>query len=172
MNVLFVLAQKDFRDEEYIKPREAVEIAGAKVSVASPQGGRCSGMLGQIVDADHRIDEVNAEDYDAVVVVGGAGSKKQLWNNNNLHHILQAANEMGRIIAGICLSSVVLAKAGILEGRKATVFKTPEALEELRNFGADYVGGDIVADGNIITASGPEAAVKFGDKIVERLASA
>ncbi|MBU0762502.1 MAG: DJ-1/PfpI family protein [Candidatus Altiarchaeota archaeon] len=172
MNVLFVIAQKDFRDEEYQIPRQIIEETGAKISVASPQGGTCTGTLGATVEADYMIDEVNEDDYNAIVVVGGSGSKKQLWNNNRLREIVSVINSKKGVVAGICLSSVVLAKAGALDGRNATVFETPETLEELRNFGAEYLKKSVVADGNIVTASGPEAATEFGMKVVEKLAAA
>lgn len=171
VNTLIILAQRDFRDEEYSMPRQALETAGFNVRVASPQGGLCTGTMGLEVEADYSFDEVIADDFDALVVVGGGGSKKQLWNNKRLHEIINTVFEKGKVVAGICLSTVALAKAGVLEGRTATVFETPETLEELRNFGVDYVGGEVVADGKVITASGPSAAEKFAKKIVEKIAS-
>jgi protease I len=170
-NVVFIVAQREFRDEEYQIPRRVIEDAGFSVCVASPQGGTCTGSLGLSVEADCSIDEIEPENYDAIVVVGGQGSKKQLWNHSRLRDIVSDMGSSGKVVAGICISTVVLAKAGVLDGRKATVFETPETLEELRNFGAEYVKKDVVSDMNSVTASGPEAAEEFGEKIVEKLAS-
>ncbi|MFH1055695.1 MAG: DJ-1/PfpI family protein [Candidatus Altiarchaeota archaeon] len=169
MKVLFVVAQKDFRDEEYLTPKGILERAHVAVRTASPDGGVCEGMLGAKVKADMKISDANYRDYDAIVVVGGAGSPKYLWGDSRLQSILKSAYDDGKVVAGICLSGAVLAKAGVLEGKRATVFETPETLKALREGGAEYVGGDLVVDGKVITASGPQAVDRFGQNILNML---
>jgi len=169
MRVLFVVAQENFRDEEYSVPKGIVEKAGVSTATASPDGGVCRGVLGGRVKADLKLSDVKPGDYDAVVVVGGGGSQKYLWNNRELHGILKSAFDGGRVVAAICLSGAVLAKAGVLKGREATVFETPESLKALRDGGAKHVREDVVVDGKVITAVGPQAAAEFGERIVEAL---
>ena len=78
-----------------------------------------------------------------------------------------ASNITYKIIAAICIAPVTLANAGILNGKKATVF--PSGKNDLIRNGAKYTGDSVTVDGNIITANGPMAAEAFGKKIVEML---
>lgn len=169
MKTLFVVAQENFRDEEYMVPKDVLERGGVAVITASPDGGIAKGMLGAKVKTDLKLREVNPSDYDAVVVVGGSGSPKHLWGNVELERILKSAAGNGKVVAAICLSGAALAKAGVLKGRNATVFETPDSLNALRDGGASYVRKDVVVDGRVITASGPAAAETFGKKIIEAL---
>ncbi|MBD3388995.1 MAG: hypothetical protein GF416_07910 [Candidatus Altiarchaeales archaeon] len=169
MRVLYVIAQENFRDEEYLVPKDILEDAGAEVVTASPMGGVSTGMLGAEVEADLRIGDANPADYDAVVVAGGGGSREYLWDDTDLRNILKGSYDDGKVVAGICLSGAVLAKAGVLDGRKATVFETPETVQALDAGGAEYVKEDVVTDGKVITASGPQAAEEYGRRIVEAI---
>ncbi|MBC7348303.1 MAG: DJ-1/PfpI family protein, partial [Clostridia bacterium] len=78
------------------------------------------------------------------------------------------AAEQGKVLGAICLAPVTLANAGVLAGRKATVF-SPEA-KRLEAAGAKYTGAGVEIDGRIVTASGPENAKDFGEAIAALLA--
>ena len=166
---LMIIAPRDFRDEEYQEPKAILEREGVKVVVASTVAGTARGMFGTQVTPDTTIDEVNPTEFDAVVVVGGSGSQTHLWNNSKVHKIVQALHTKGGLVAAICISPVVLAKAGLLTGRKATVFRTATTLNELKKGGAVISDAPVVVDGKIITGRGPEAAREFGLKIAESL---
>ncbi|MDD3574201.1 MAG: DJ-1/PfpI family protein, partial [Methanospirillum sp.] len=75
----------------------------------------------------------------------------------------------GKIVSAICLSSVVLAKAGVLKGKLATVWNDDAAIELLREGGATYKPEPIVTDGKVITANGPLAAGGFGEKVARAI---
>ncbi|MDP7448791.1 MAG: DJ-1/PfpI family protein, partial [Candidatus Latescibacteria bacterium] len=64
----------------------------------------------------------------------------------------------------ISLSTVVLAKASLLEGRKATVYFLPEALDELKNGGATYVEERVIVDGNIVLNDEPGLGFTFDEE--------
>ena len=166
---LMIIAPRDFRDEEYQEPKAILEREGVKVVVASTVAGTARGMFGTQVTPDTTIDEVNPAEFDAVVVVGGSGSQTHLWNNSKVHKIVQALHKKGGLVAAICISPVVLAKAGLLTGRKATVFRTATTLNELKKGGAVISDAPVVVDRKIITGRGPEAAREFGLKIAESL---
>ncbi|MDH5437332.1 MAG: DJ-1/PfpI family protein [Candidatus Bathyarchaeota archaeon] len=166
---LMIIAPRDFRDEEYQEPKAILEREGVKVVVASTVAGTARGMFGTQVTPDTTIDEVNPTEFDAVVVVGGSGSQTHLWNNSKVHKIVQALHTKGGLVAAICISPVVLAKAGLLKGRKATVFRTATTINELKKGGAVISDAPVVVDGKIITGRGPEAAREFGLKIAESL---
>lgn len=169
--VLMIIAPQDFRDEELLEPKRILSEAGAQVTVASTKDGEATGMLGAKVRPDTVVDSQKAADYQAVVVVGGMGSPEHLWNHKHIHKLLTDAHTNGRVIGGICLSGAVLANAGVLAGKKATVWATDESLAALQNGKATYIKDHVVHDGNVITADGPEAAVDFGQKLVAALRS-
>jgi protease I len=73
----------------------------------------------------------------------------------------------GRPVAAICIAPVILAKAGLLTHKKATVFSSEiETIEEL---GAYYTGMDVTVDGNIITAYGPQSTLRFAKRIADSI---
>lgn len=168
-NILMVIAPVQFRDEELLTPKEILEAAGATVDIASTRMGEAKGMLGAIVKPDLTIAESNAGKYQSVVIVGGMGSPSHLWNDTTLHKIITQINSNGGVVAAICLSGAVLAKAGVLHQKKATVWPDETAIKVLQEGQANYVKENVVADGNIITADGPEAATKFAELIVETM---
>ncbi|MEM3518192.1 MAG: DJ-1/PfpI family protein [Nitrososphaerales archaeon] len=167
--VLMIIAPKNFRDEELLEPKNILEKAGVEVKIASTMKGKAKGMLGASVDVETTVDEVNPADYDAVIIVGGSGSQTYLWDNKRVHEVVKEANNLGKIVSAICISPVVLARAGLLSGKKATVFRTNETINELKKAGANVSGAPVEVDGKIITGRGPEAAKEFGKKILESI---
>jgi len=168
--VLMVIAPQDFRDEEYRVPREALESAGAKVFVASTKVGIAVGMLGLRVKVDLPLSKVSAKEFDAIIFVGGSGSKV-FWNDREALRLAREAAKEGKVLAAICLAPVTLANAGVLKGREATVWRSPdgETVRMLESRGAIYVNKPVVKSGNIITANGPQAAGPFAQEILKAL---
>ena len=119
------------------------------------------------VTPDVTVDKVNVSEFDVVVVVGGPGSPQYLWKNTAVLSAVRDAYEQGKVVGGICMSAAVLANAGVLEGKRATVFATDETLQALEDGGAEYVSEDVVVDGMVVTAEGPNAAEEFGDRILK-----
>ena len=82
--------------------------------------------------------------------------------------------KQNKVLAAICISPIILTKAGVLKGKKATVWSSPldkSWIKVLQESGqAIYQEEDVVVDGKIITANGPAAAGRFGQAIVEVLA--
>jgi len=166
---LMVIAQERFRDEELAIPRGVFLNEGFSVVIGSESLEEAVGKLGAKVRPDVEISKVNFLDFDAVVVVGGPGSKVYLWNNNILHKGLSEVYSDGRVVGAICISPVVLAKAGILKGKGATVYPDGEAIAELKKSGANYQDKDVVVDGSVVTGRDPQAAEKFAREIVGRI---
>ncbi|WP_243670793.1 DJ-1/PfpI family protein [Methanoculleus chikugoensis] len=69
----------------------------------------------------------------------------------------------------MCLAPVVLARAGILAGRQATVYPSPAAVAEMKKAGANFLEIPVVADMQVVTANGPAAAAQFADTIITKL---
>ncbi len=165
--ILMVIASSNFRDEEYAEPRKLLEAAGAKITVASSSLNESVGMLKkEKVKPDALISNVKAEDYDAVIFVGGAGAK-EYFDSDDAHKLAKDANAKEKIVAAICIAPSILANAGILKDKEATAYSSEK--KNLTEKGANFKNEDVVADGNIITASGPPASAEFGKKIIEKL---
>ena len=169
--VLLVIPQTQFREEEVFEPKRILEKQGAQVVVASGEARTCRGMREGTIEAEVAIADVIAEDYDAAVLAGGTSVPELFWKDTKLAELLSAMAEAGKLVAAISLSTVVLAKANLLEGRNATVYFLPEAVEELRKAGATYVSEKLIVDGKLIMAEGPTQAGPFAQAIVAALVS-
>lgn len=163
---VMVIAQNNFRDEELLKPKEVLEKNGVIVTVASSSLKESTGMLGAKVKPNILFTTINVADYDAVIFVGGSGAS-EYWENPTAHKIATDANNAKKIVGAICIAPVTLAKAGLLTNKKATTYSS--TVNDIKSAGAKYTGADVERDGNIITASGPVAAQKFGEAIVKAL---
>ena len=163
--VLFVIAPERFRDEELLEPRRILEQRGSRVTVASIRSGTAVGMLGARVGVDTTIRPADADAYDALAIAGGAGSPVHLWDSEPLQALARAIGAAGKPVGAICLSPPVLARAGLLQGKRATTFPADRAIAELKRGGGTYVREAVVVDGMIVTASGPEAASAFGETL-------
>lgn len=174
MNILMIIAPEDFRDEEYNIPLEYFKNNNYHIDTASTKKGLCRGKLGMITTANKTLEEINVTKYDAIVFVGGPGTPTLRKSPDAIRIAKDAFNEK-KIIAAICWAPTILAKAGILKNRKATVWQgnDPEfgmmTSEYLEKQGAYYTGEPLTIDGNIITADGPKSAAKFAEKIIEVL---
>jgi protease I len=164
--VVMIIAQNGFRDEELLLPKEILEKAGIEVKVASKTLAQAEGMLGAKVKPDISLNDINARDFDAVIFVGGMGAS-EYWNDIASHILAEQALASSRIVAAICIAPVTLANAGILKGKRATVWASEAG--QLKAKGANYTGRPVEKDGNIITASGPSAASEFGEEILKAL---
>jgi len=166
MKILMVVAPEDFRDEEFFEPKEIFQKAGLQIAVASKGVKEAQGLLGGSTPVDIDITQVNLNDYDAVVFVGGPGSNIYFIDSTALK-LAKSAYQSQKIIGAICIAPSILANAGLLQGKKATCFSA-EA-ENLKAKGAQYTGENVTVDGKIITASGSQAAHQFGEAIVKAL---
>jgi len=164
--VLMIIAPRNFRDEELFHTKEELESSGNSVTIASTTTDKATGMLGRTAKPDITINDVNVDDYDAVVFVGGTGSSIY-FNNSKAHEIAITANKKRKLVGAICIAPSILANAGLLKGKKATSYPSEES--NLRLKGADYTGNPVEKDGNIITADGPGSARKFGRMIANSL---
>lgn len=163
---LMVIGKNNFRDEEYLEPRKALEAAGAIITVASSSLSTARGMLGLNVKPDILIGDAKEQDYDGIVFVGGGGAA-EYFDSPVAHKLAQSFFAHGKLTSAICIAPATLANAGILKGRRATAFPSSESA--LRSHGAIVTGEPVSVDGKVVTGVGPEAAKRFGEKLVEVL---
>lgn len=166
--VLMVIASQQFRDEEYAVPRTLLEQEGAVITVACSSRAPSTGMLGMTVTADLLLKDVNPDDYDAVIFVGGMGAT-EYWDDATAHRIAQRIHDQGKVTSAICLAPMTLANAGLLKTKRATMW--PSEAESFKTKGVIYTGQAVERHGQVITGSGPEAAEQFGREVIEALAA-
>ena len=169
MKILIAIAPEKFRDEELAEPVAAFRKAGIDFEIASTRRGPCTGMMGAKTTATLSFEEIDPKKYDGLVIVGGAGSQTHLWDDDLLTQIAKFFHESGKVVAAICLSVAVLARAGALKGKKATYYESPASFREMKIGGAVITNAPVVKDGRVITANGPSASSAFADAIVKVL---
>ncbi|MBI4147825.1 DJ-1/PfpI family protein [Candidatus Woesearchaeota archaeon] len=172
--ILFIIAPKNFRDEELLEPIKALQTNNT-ISICSFIKGQCTGSLGAMIAADITPKEALARitEYHAVIFVGGTGSS--IYHNDAVAHEIarKAAANPKQVLAAICWAVVTLAKAGVLAGKQMTGWVSPTG-EEKKIFTAGkakFQDKDVVVDGHIVTANGPHAAHEFGMEIKKLLES-
>ena len=161
--IVMVIAQNAFRDEEFEVPFKYFE-GRALVTVASTKLGSITGMLGHKAEAQALLKDIDIDKLDALVFVGGAGAR-QYWMDPVAHKLVRGAVARGKVLGAICISPVTLAYAGVLRGKRATVWVSERS--RLIAKGARYTGEDVTVDGLIVTANGPPAAQKFAETILK-----
>lgn len=169
--ILMVIAPQEFRDEELLVPRKAFLEKGWSVDTVSTEVSEAKGMLGAVESVSKTLEDITPTQYDAVVVVGGTGSQTYLWENARLHQVVQTLDAAQKVVSAICMSGGVLANAGVLKGKRATVWEVPDSLASLKAGGATYTGEPLTVDGHIITANGPEAAADFAKAIIAQVST-
>ena len=169
MKLLVAIAPDRYRDEELDEPLAAFRSAGIGFDIGSTRTGICTGMLGGKAPATLTFNQAQADDYAGLVIIGGAGSPASLWGDMDLIRLARAFHNSQKVVAAICLSPVVLARAGILNGIASAVFQTPESVHEMKAGGAVISDKPVVIAGRIITGDGSGAARAFGSAIVAAL---
>ena len=169
MKVVIAIAPEKYRDEELAEPIAALNKAGIAFDIASTKPGPCKGMLGGKTVAGMSFDDIDPKNYDGLIIIGGSGCQSYLWDDDLLRPLIVYFHETGKVVGAICLAPVVLAKAGILKQKKATVYESPVAVLEMKKGKAVLVSQPVVTDGRIVTANGPAAAKDFAAAVIKEL---
>ena len=163
---LLVIASKDFEDTEFLYTKEELEKAKIKIIITSKKKGTAVGTYGTKVQVDLGLDEVNVDDYDVIIFIGGIGACEYYRDKKVLSPAVKTFNK-GKKTCAICVAPLILANAGLLKNKNATIYK--DLVQMLKEHGAIYTGKQVEVDGNIITANGPNAARLFGQIIAREL---
>ena len=152
-NVL-ILAADLFEDMELLYPQYRLREEGIGVVVAGLTPDPVEGKKGHgPVEVDTTVDEVQASDFDALVIPGGFAPDK-LRRSKAVLSLVEAFNADSKPIAFICHAGWVPISAGIVKGRRAT--SVDAIRDDMVNAGADWVDEPCVVDGNLISARTPE----------------
>jgi len=166
--VVMVRAPQYCCDEELFRIRAVLKEKNIGVIIASTTLSEAVGeRLGVKIKPDITILEIDISELDGVVIGSGRGCKDFLWQDENLREIVKLAFAQNKLVAAGCNAPVVLARAGVLKDRRATVFPNTENIRELKSAGAVYVNEPSVVDGNIITSRDLMALKDFAKAIAE-----
>lgn len=166
MKALFIVSPSNFRDEELFIPKKILEENEIETEVASLNTKTAIGVMKGEQQIDLEISEVNVDNYDAIIFVGGPGAKIYFENKDAIE-IAKSTAGRNKILGAICIAPVILANAGVLSKRRATCWTDESG--QIKKGGAKYIDNEVIVDGNIVTASGPQAAGKFGEEILKAL---
>lgn len=170
MKIAYLIAFKKFRDEEYFIPKNVFLKAGHEVGTFSDKKGVAVGSEGGDIEVKN-LEEIKPKEFDAIVIAGGQGAPKHL-DNEEVYSLINEFYDRKKLVAAICISPTILAKAGLLKNRKATVWSSnldKSAIKTLKKQGANYNDELVICDGKIITGNGPQAAEEFAKRVVENL---
>ncbi|HEY0630391.1 MAG TPA: type 1 glutamine amidotransferase domain-containing protein [Sphingomicrobium sp.] len=168
---VLIMATNRFEESELFGPREILLSKGARVSLASPTRQEIMATVhdepGKRIAPDLTIDEVNPDDYDAVLLPGGVGNPDQLRMNQRAVSLIRQFAEAGKPLAAICHGPWLLVEADVLRGRRATAWQSIRT--DLRNAGAHVVDEEAVTDGNIVTSRKPDDVPAFTAALIEAI---
>ncbi|MFH1670476.1 MAG: DJ-1/PfpI family protein [Patescibacteria group bacterium] len=159
---LIIIAQQGYQDMELGGTRDGLVAAGFEIVIGSSEVGSCSGKLGGSEKATIALKDVKVKDYDCIGFIGGPGTI-QFFDDPEALRIAHEAVRLQKPLGAICIAPIILAKAKVLDGKKATVWDSGgEQKRVIEQYGAQYTGDNITVDGMIVTANGPPAAAEFG----------
>ncbi|MBR9707508.1 MAG: hypothetical protein GOV15_03670, partial [Candidatus Diapherotrites archaeon] len=144
--VVMVVAPDKFRDEELFQTKEVLENNNIDVVVASVKMKEITGMMGRTIVPDFELKDVPVVGYDAIVFIGGSGAEFY-FKHTLAHKLVKEFSVQGKLVSAICIAPCILANAGLLKGKKATVFRGSKYELTLRDGGAALQRDHVVVDG-------------------------
>lgn len=167
-----ILATDFFEESELLEPRKALEAAGAKTTVIAPEDEPIQGVRhidkGQEVDVDVPLDRANPDDFDAVLLPGGALNADALRVAKKAQEFVKKIDAAKKPIAVICHGPWLLVSAKLVKGRTMTSYHT--IADDLGNAGATWVDKEVVRDGNWVSSRQPSDIPAFNREMLELFA--
>ena len=164
-----ILATDGFEQAELMDPRTALDEAGATTQVIAPKGGAIKGWKmkdwGDSVTVDNTLDQVKAQDFDALVLPGGVINPDHLRMDPKAVNFVKEFVATGKPVAAICHGPWTLIEAGVVKGKTLTSW--PSLKTDLKNAGATWVDKEVVTDGQFITSRKPDDLPAFNNAIIE-----
>jgi protease I len=166
-----ILTENGFEEVELTSPKKALEEAGAKVDIVSPQPGKVKAW-----DHDHwsielpvdvQVEKAKVEDYDALMIPGGVINPDQMRINKHCVEFAQQFLELGKPVAAICHGPQLLIETGMIDGRNMTSY--PSIKTDLENAGVIWVDKEVVTDNGLVTSRSPKDLDAFNKKMIEEI---
>jgi protease I len=164
-----ILATDGFEQSELMKPKKALEEAGARTQVVSPAGNKIKGWdkkdWGEEVLVDIRLDAADPARYDALLLPGGVMNPDQLRMNPAAVRFVKHFFEHAKPVAAICHGPWMLVEAGAVQGR--TVTSWPSLKTDIRNAGGTWVDEEVVLSNGVVTSRKPDDIPAFNRQMID-----
>jgi protease I len=169
---ILMIATDGFENDELFQPRQALIDAGATVTLASialdPIRGEKNGEKADSITPDMTLDDVDTEQFDALVIPGGVSNPDKMRMEERAIEIVEEFMDDDKIVAAICHGPWLLVEADAIDGRQVTGW--PSVRTDLENAGATVLDQEVVIDGKLITSRKPDDIPAFNKAIIAALA--
>ena len=163
-----ILATDGVEEAELTEPRKALEEAGARTTLFAPKPGKLQAMKHDEktnkYDVDQTVEQANPEQFDAVLIPGGALNADALRVDKAAQDFVRRMDQSGKPIAVICHGPWLLASAGLVKGHTMTSYHTIQ--DDIRNAGAQWVDREVVRDGSWVSSRQPSDIPAFNREMI------
>jgi protease I len=167
-----VLAAEGVEQVELTEPRKALDDAGATTELISIDRGPVQAMnhtdKADTFPVDHTVEEIDAGDYDGLLLPGGALNPDNLRQNRRAVELVRQFFDSGKPIAAICHAPWVLVEADVVRGLHVTSW--PSLQTDIRNAGGTWSDEQVITDHGVVTSRKPDDIPAFSEKMIEEFA--
>jgi deglycase len=169
--IAFLVAPEGAEQVELTEPWDAVENAGGEPELISTEDGEVQAFnhldKGDTFAVDHTVADVQASEYDGLVLPGGVANPDFLRTDRDAVRFVRDFFEHGKPVAVICHGPWTLVEADVVRGRKLTSW--PSLQTDIRNAGGTWVDEEVVVDNGLVSSRKPDDLPAFCAKLVEEM---
>ena len=167
-----ILVEEGFEQVELIKPRKALERAGAQTQVVSPRESEVRGWnmhrWGKRIAVDVPLASADASDFDALLLPGGVMNPDKLRMNPAAVEFVKHFFDAAKPVAAICHGPWTLVEADVVRGRTLTSW--PSLKTDIKNAGGHWIDEEVVTDMGLVSSRKPDDIRAFNKKMIEEFA--
>lgn len=166
-----ILATDGFEQSELFEPMNALRNEGATVDIVSINNGEIkswtNGNWGDSIPVNKTLDNVNVDDYNALMLPGGVINPDTLRTNDKAIKFVQSFVEKKKPVGAICHAPWLLASANVVKNRTITSYKSIK--DDMVNAGANWKDESVVVDQGLVTSRNPDDLPNFNAKLIEEI---